>query len=45
VSYDDPQSIREKVRYVRERGLGGVFIWELGGDDGRLMDAIVGREP
>jgi chitinase len=43
VSYDDPQSVREKVRYVREHGLGGVFIWELGGDDGRLMDAIVGR--
>ena len=43
VSYDDPQSVREKVRYVREHGLGGVFIWELGGDDGRLMDAITGR--
>ena len=40
VSYDDPQSVREKVRYVRERGLGGVVIWELGGDDGSLMRAI-----
>lgn len=40
VSYDDPQSVGEKVRYVRERGLGGVFIWELGGDDGTLMHAI-----
>jgi chitinase len=40
VSYDDPQSVREKVRYVRERSLGGVVIWELGGDDGRLMRAI-----
>jgi chitinase len=44
VSYDDPQSVREKVRYVREHGLGGVFIWELGGDDGALMNAIHGRE-
>ena len=43
VSYDDPQSVREKVRYVREHGLGGVIIWELGGDDGSLMNAIVGR--
>jgi chitinase len=43
VSYDDPQSVREKVRYVRDHGLGGVFIWELGGDDGALMNAIVGR--
>ena len=40
VSYDDPQSVGEKVRYVRERGLGGVLIWELGGDDGSLMRAI-----
>jgi len=40
VSYDDPQSVGEKVRYVRERGLGGVVIWELGGDDGSLMGAI-----
>ena len=40
VSYDDPQSVGEKVRYVREHGLGGVVIWELGGDDGSLMRAI-----
>ena len=44
VSYDDPQSVGEKVRYVRDHGLGGVFIWELGGDDGTLMSAIVGRD-
>ncbi|HZE09532.1 MAG TPA: glycoside hydrolase family 18 protein [Gemmatimonadaceae bacterium] len=43
VSYDDPQSVAAKVRYVRENRLGGVVIWELGGDDGRLMRAIVGR--
>ena len=43
VSYDDPQSVREKVRYVREHGLGGVVIWELGGDDGSLMRAISGK--
>ena len=40
VSYDDPRSVAEKVRYVRERGLGGVVIWELGGDDGSLMRGI-----
>jgi chitinase len=43
VSYDDPQSVAEKVKYVRERALGGVMIWELGGDDGSLMRAISGR--
>ena len=43
ISYDDPQSIAAKVRYVRDHGLGGVVIWELGGDDGTLMRAIAGR--
>ena len=40
ISYDDPQSVAEKVKYVREHGLGGVVIWELGGDDRSLMQAI-----
>ena len=40
VSYDDPESVAAKAAYVRERGLGGVVIWELGGDDGALMRAI-----
>jgi chitinase len=43
VSYDDPQSVGEKARYVREHSLGGVVIWELGGDDGSLMRAISAR--
>jgi chitinase len=43
VSYDDPQSVAAKVRYVRAHQLGGVVIWELGGDDGALMRAIAGR--
>jgi chitinase len=43
VSYDDPQSVAAKVRYVRDHHLGGVVIWELGGDDGALMRAIAGR--
>ena len=40
VSYDDPESVAAKATYVREHGLGGVVIWELGGDDGALMRAI-----
>jgi chitinase len=43
VTYDDPRSVAEKVQYVREHGLGGVVIWELGGDDGSLMRAISGK--
>ncbi len=42
VSYDDPESVAAKAAYVREHGLGGVVIWELGGDDGALMRAIAG---
>ncbi len=40
ITYDDPESVRAKVDYVREHRLGGVVIWELGADDGRLMQAI-----
>jgi chitinase len=40
VSYDDPQSIAAKARYVREQGLGGIMFWELGGDNGELLQAI-----
>ena len=43
VTYDNPRSVGEKVRYVREHGLGGVMIWELGGDDGSLMRAITSK--
>jgi chitinase len=40
VSYDDPESVRAKMDYTREHGLGGVVIWELGADDGQLMKEI-----
>jgi chitinase len=28
VSYDDPQSLGVKCRYIREHGLGGAMFWE-----------------
>ena len=40
ISYDDAQSIGEKVQYVRANGLGGIMIWELSGDDGTLLPLI-----
>jgi chitinase len=43
ITYDDPESIALKADYVRERGLGGVMIWEIGGDDGALLRAIHDR--
>ena len=43
ISYDDPESVRAKMDYVRGQGFGGVVIWELGGDNGQLMRAIAGE--
>jgi chitinase len=40
ISYDDPEAVRAKMKYVRENQLGGVIIWELGADDGQLMQVI-----
>ena len=42
ISYDDPESVRAKMDFVRDQGFGGVVIWELFGDDGQLMAAIAG---
>jgi len=42
ISYDDPQSIREKADYVRSKGLGGMMFWELSQDhNDELLDVIV----
>lgn len=41
ISYDDPQSILEKGRYIRDTGLGGAAIWELSQSaDGTLFRAL-----
>jgi chitinase len=40
ITYDDQQSLALKADLVRERGLGGIMIWELSGDDGMLLPAI-----
>jgi chitinase len=46
ISYDDPESVRAKMRYVHDHELGGVVIWEIGADDGRLMREIArGSQP
>lgn len=42
ITYDDPESLRAKGRYARERGLGGMMFWELSQDrDGALLDALL----
>ena len=45
IPYENPRSIKEKVRFAAARGLAGVMIWELRGDylpDGShpLLDAL-----
>ncbi|MFJ1565972.1 glycoside hydrolase family 18 protein [Streptomyces erythrochromogenes] len=41
-TYDDPQVLRAKTGYIRERGLGGAMFWSLDADtaDGELMTAV-----
>lgn len=43
ISYDDIDSLRDKAAFVQLRGLGGVMIWELTGDDGTLLEAVRNR--
>ena len=40
ITYEDPESMRLKGRYVAAQGLGGAMFWELSNDDGTLLDAL-----
>ncbi len=42
VSYDDPQSMAFKAKYIADKGLGGGMFWELSGDtsDYALLDSL-----
>ncbi|HEY7509050.1 MAG TPA: glycosyl hydrolase family 18 protein, partial [Vicinamibacteria bacterium] len=41
VSYDDPESMRLKARYVVLNGLAGVMFWEYASDPtGALLDVL-----
>lgn len=41
-SFDNPRSVTEKTRYVKQLGLGGIMFWQLGNDnpDISLLEAI-----
>jgi chitinase len=41
-SYDTPDTLKKKMAFAREQGLGGAFFWELSGDtpSGELIRAI-----
>jgi len=41
ISYEDEQSVREKARFVVDRGLAGIMFWAHGNDpDGTLQTAV-----
>jgi len=41
VSYEDPESLAAKCRFVRARGLGGIMFWEYTNDpSGTLLKAV-----
>ncbi len=41
ISYDDPQSLAEKAKFVRKHGLGGIMYWEHSHDPSEvLLNAI-----
>lgn len=40
MSLDTPWSVAEKAKYVKERGLGGMFIWMIDHDNGLLTNAV-----
>ncbi|WP_273431996.1 glycoside hydrolase family 18 protein [Chitinibacter tainanensis] len=43
LSYDDPASLTEKVKFVKSRQLGGVMIWEMTQDDAQftLLNTLI----
>jgi len=41
VSYEDPASLQEKARYIRQQGLRGAMFWEMSGDgQHRMLGAL-----
>jgi chitinase len=41
IGYDDPESLRAKCRYIRERGLAGAMFWEYFADpSGALLGTL-----
>ena len=43
VTYEDPESLRGKIEYMKQKGLGGVMFWELSGDvrDSESSDSLL----
>ncbi|WP_295998488.1 glycoside hydrolase family 18 protein [Rugamonas sp.] len=44
ISYEDQASLRAKSRYINARGLRGAMFWELSGDSGHALGAVLAKE-
>lgn len=40
ITYDDPESIKEKTQFIKENDLGGAMFWQYHGDDGELLKTL-----
>lgn len=40
ITYDNPRSIKAKAQYAIEKGMGGIFHWEMDADNGDLVNAM-----
>lgn len=41
ITYEDPESLKSKVGFIREKGLAGVMFWEMSEDNtGSLLNAL-----
>ncbi len=40
ITYDNPRSVRAKGEFVINKGLAGVFSWEIDADNGHILNAI-----
>jgi hypothetical protein len=40
ISYDDEESLQAKIDYAQSKNLGGVFMWALGADAGKIVEKI-----
>ncbi|WP_282018374.1 glycoside hydrolase family 18 protein [Salegentibacter mishustinae] len=40
ITYDDPESIKEKAKFIKNNELGGAMFWQYHGDDGELLESL-----
>lgn len=44
ITYDDPRSLKEKMRFVKAKRLAGAMFWQITGDRHEaLLDALAGE--